>query len=345
MKYSIVFILTTLSFISCTRCTLHAPNLGKSLSILSYNVENLFDDRDDGTEYREYDPGEGTWDSLLYHAKLENISQAIEASVKGGPDICLLQEVENKRVVEDLRNGYLSILKYRYSFTATSPQTATTVAVLSRYAPELIYVHRLYAGDDYTLRNILEMEFDVRGGSIVVLNNHWKSKSGGAEETEPCRLIAAAFVRSRVGELVKEKPDSCIVVAGDMNERETEYEANAKTYQTALLLDGYAATDHFADKSLFLTDSWEKAGYTDGRAVFFSPWLVEDEPGSYVYNGEWERIDHFLLMGGNGGFSYHGFEVIKRDFLLDSAGRPQRWNSSSATGHSDHLPLLIHLRR
>ena len=52
-----------LTFISCTRCTFPGskPKDGK-VTVLSYNVENLFDDVDNGTEYPENDPGAGEWD-------------------------------------------------------------------------------------------------------------------------------------------------------------------------------------------------------------------------------------------------------------------------------------------
>ncbi len=344
-RISLLISAFVLLLVSCTRCTLPLPGVSRNISVLSYNVENLFDDRDNGTEYREYDPGAGTWNTALYHAKLRNISESISASVRGGPDICLLQEVENEKAVEDLRNGYLNILKYRYSYTASSPETATTVAVLSRFRPRMVRVHRVYPEGGLRLRTILEVEFEIHGKTLVVFNNHWKSKSGGAAETESCRLAAAGFIRNRVAAIIKDIPDATIIVAGDLNERDAEYESAARQYQTALILDACTSPDHFADSSLFLTDSWQDTGISKGRAVFFSPWLAEEEDGSYVYNGVWERIDHFLLIGSGGGFAYDGFEVVRNDFLLNTAGFPRRWNTRSATGYSDHLPILMYLRR
>ncbi|MBT3274061.1 MAG: hypothetical protein HN368_12965 [Spirochaetales bacterium] len=332
-------------FVSCSRCTLPAPGVSRTVSILSYNVENLFDDRDDGTEYREYDPGAGTWDTALYHTKLRNISESIRSSARGGPDICLLQEVENEKVVEDLLDGYLNILKYRGSYTASSPDTATTVAALSRYVPKAVRVHRVHTEGRQRLRTILELEFEIHGKPLVILNNHWKSKSGGAEETEELRLKTAAFVRDRVEELLRARPGLFIVVAGDLNERDIEYDSASRAYQTALLLDSYTSPEGYTAGSLFLSDSWKNTGVSNGRVVFFSPWLLEHEEGSYVYNGVWERIDHFLLIGSDEGYSFDSFEVVRSEQLLNTLGFPRRWSTRTATGYSDHLPLLIRLRQ
>ena len=62
---------------------------------MSYNVENLFDDVDDGTEYPEYDPGRGSWSSEAFPLRVDTIAEVVRKSVPGGPDILLLQEVEN----------------------------------------------------------------------------------------------------------------------------------------------------------------------------------------------------------------------------------------------------------
>ncbi len=309
---------------------------------MSYNVENLFDDQDDGTEYREYDPGSGTWNTALYHAKLKGISEVISAVGRGGPDICLLQEVENKRAVTDLHEGYLNVLKYRYVITAPSSGTATTVAALSRFRPDLVLVHRIHTLDGLPQRTILELQFTIRGDPLVVLNMHWKSKSGGAEATEPYRLAASAFLAERVAYLRNLHPDWPILVAGDLNERENEYESISEEYQTALMLEGESE----AVGSLYLTDSQADSGVRDSRVVFYSPWLSSSYPGSYAYQGTWERIDHFLYLPAiGGGFVLEDFRVINDELLLNAGGYPNRWDTARAGGFSDHLPILTVLKR
>ena len=327
-------------------CTLPAPFVARSIHILSYNLENLFDDRDDGTEYSDYDPGTDSWSTSLYHAKLQNVSQAISKSVRGGPDICLLQEIESPQALDDLTNVYLNTLGYRHVFIAPRSNSATSVAVLSRLPITAIHVHRVHA--DIPTRPVLEVELSIGSNTLILFNNHWKSKSGGAAETELYRLESASLVRSRIRSIISENPDTFIVVSGDLNERLDEFHDTDGVYQTALLPDDAEIPQTYSAKSVFLTPFIERAGVFGDRLVLYSPWYDSEQPGSYVYKGVWERIDHFMIYDGDGsaaGLNATGFSVVDTEFLLREDGTPKRWNASSASGYSDHLPLLLSLER
>ena len=347
MRSRLFFIVVVIALIlsSCTQCTLNGFSFSRSVSILSYNVENLFDDRDDGSEYPDYDPGEGVWDTALYHAKLKNISDVIRSTEAGSPDICLLQEVENERVVTDLLEGHLNVLKYRHSITAPKKDTATTVAVISRYRPKAVFVHRVQVDDSMPLRPILEVWFDIHGKGLVVFNNHWKSKSGGARETEMYRRAAAGFIRERIGSLRDERPDLCLVVAGDLNERMDEYTAVGGEYPTALMR-GTEQPGVRAGNTLRITGAWDEA--LADPSLLFSPWLdaAASPQGSYAYAGSWEKIDHFLITSApdGSGFSYSAFEVVDEEFLFNREGFPRRWSTRLADGYSDHLPILLEMK-
>ncbi len=340
-RLTIVLVSVASVLVSCSRCTLDGFSFSRSVSIMSYNVENLFDDRDDGTEFSDYDPGEGNWDTALYHAKLNNVSEAIRLTGSGGPDICLLQEVENERVVTDLLEGYLNVLKYRYAVTAPKCNSATTVALLSRFKPEVVLVHSIDMDDRVPLRPILEVWFKIHGDGLVLFNNHWKSKSEGARETEAYRLAAAALIRERIASIRAQRPDLCVIVAGDLNERADEFSKVGGEYPTALMING----EGDVGKTLRLTGKWSEAG--GGSLCLFSPWLDTSFLGSYVYAGNWEKIDHFLIARApdGSGFSYDEFEVISEESLLDREGFPRRWNTRLADGYSDHLPILLKMKR
>ncbi len=85
----LVFLLFTLS---CTN----------GITVMSYNVENLFDDVDDGTEFRDYDPEKGKWDAEAFALRVDTIAEVVRKAVPGGPDILLLQEVENENALRAL---------------------------------------------------------------------------------------------------------------------------------------------------------------------------------------------------------------------------------------------------
>jgi hypothetical protein len=86
------------------------------LSIASYNVQNLFDDKDDGLEYPEFSLGGGKWNAELYRKRLKNVGEALAClgEDRGFPDILCLVEVEGLSVLEDLSSGPLKKADYRW---------------------------------------------------------------------------------------------------------------------------------------------------------------------------------------------------------------------------------------
>jgi hypothetical protein len=82
----------------------------------------------------------------------------------------------------------------------------------------------------------------------------------------------------------------------------------------------------------------------DGVAVtLYSPW-AGSEGFSYIFDGEQERLDGFLLgpalLDGQG-LEFASFMVSMESSLLDGKGEPLAWNGSS--GFSDHLPIALTL--
>ena len=68
-----------LLLITCT-------GLARTITVVSYNVQNLFDATDDGGEYREFTRA-GGWTSDLYTTKLRAIGSALHAAERGGAPI------------------------------------------------------------------------------------------------------------------------------------------------------------------------------------------------------------------------------------------------------------------
>jgi endonuclease/exonuclease/phosphatase family metal-dependent hydrolase len=317
----------------------------KSLGILSYNVQNLFDDASNGDEYYEYDPSRGEWSSELFHRKLMALSEVLLHSPRGGADILVLQEVENLNAVRTLRDHYLKGGGYRYICVSDTPGMAIQQACLSRYPIVSSRSHRCRLEQGPELRPVVECTVDVHGLRISLLMNHWKSKSGGAEETEPLRLAAAAVVRRVSAEIGEEDPGRDLLVLGDLNERVDEFLRVGRAYPTALV----PLSEHTAEiedlGAVFLTAD---RGEIDGATCFYSPWLEGEvnTPGSYVYGGEWERIDHALIgpaLFDGEGYDYDAFSVRAPEFALDADGRPLGFRRRFGTGYSDHLPILLEL--
>jgi endonuclease/exonuclease/phosphatase family metal-dependent hydrolase len=284
--------------------------------LLCYNVENLFDERPDGGEYPEY--RSSRWGPAVVEAKLAALARAIRAASPRGADILLLQEVENLRILEALRDRHLAALGYRYALLVPQEGVATRVGLLSRLPVVRSHAHDPGRFEGLPLRAILEVELELEGRRLIVFNNHWKSKSGGVAETAGGRRLAAAALRRRMAEILAEDPAADVVVAGDFNENVGELAA-------LLPLDLY------------------------------EPWyeLPAEERGSSVYQGRWQTPDHILLAPGlfdDRGFSYvrGSFRVLRRRFLLHGgSGFPRRFTPSGGRrgrGASDHLPVLVQLQ-
>ncbi len=334
------FLTITVVVLAACDCTL-VTDRHHELTVLSYNVENLFDDVYDGTEYQEYDPRYG-WSNRGYHAKLKNVARVIADSPSGGADIVALQEIENRKTLEDLVEGYLRFEKYRDIVVVPTANAAVNVGILSRLPVTGVRTHTVHA--EYPARYILEVRVRWSGHDIVVFVNHWKSKyGGGAYATEPLRIAHARVLEERIARLARREPRTAIVVAGDLNVSIDEFDRRAHAYPTALVPIGGPSAG-----GLFVTHDTSEVSVAGERAVLFSPWHLADHPGSYEYDGVWKTIDHFLLCPvviDPIGVKFAEFEVVVHDYLVTQTGRPYRWNPRSMTGYSDHLPILLRLKR
>jgi endonuclease/exonuclease/phosphatase family metal-dependent hydrolase len=335
-----------LSFLSC----------GERIVVASYNVENLFDDHNEGREYSEYS-GE-KWSRELYHRKLSAIARAIKAASVRGPDILCFQEVESELALRDLRDRRLNGFGYRYLLFVPQQQVATTVACLSKIPVVHTRVHQVGKFNGVPLRHILELQVEYEGSTLYLFNNHWKSKTGGVEQTVAARRQAAAVLTDRLREILRSDPEADLLVIGDLNENLDELTHVEGRYRTATVPDSISQSriNAVEPDALFITSEVERAGLRGQRVVLYDPWyeLDPEQRGSSVYRGRWQTPDRILLSPGlfdGEGFSYSpgSFQVLRAGFLVDpESGFPRRWRHGGTVadhGTSDHLPVLLTLRK
>jgi endonuclease/exonuclease/phosphatase family metal-dependent hydrolase len=346
-KLIIAIGLLALALASCTRCTFPDIHPGrKNLTILTYNVDNLFDDIRNGTEYRDFDPESSSWDTVKYQKKLENIARVIKISARRGPDIVALQEVENRDVIDTLCGDFLAGLGYVESAIVQTGESAVQTAFLSKVPFESIRSHHINLPGATPLRNILEVEVLIGDTTLYIFNNHWKSKLGGAEETEELRRKQASQLALRVRQILRYDHNAEIIVLGDLNENIDEFERAGREYRTAIMPVDTAAIYDFPGTTIFIAEDIPMIEADTDRAVFYSPWGDASFPGSYVYKDRWETIDHILLSPGimdEKDWVYESFSVVAEDFMIDERGQPRDWNGDFMSGYSDHLPLLLTL--
>jgi endonuclease/exonuclease/phosphatase family metal-dependent hydrolase len=315
------------------------------ITVLSYNVSNLFDGVDNGSEYREYDPGRGVWTDSLFRIKLSRIASVIRRSIPGGPDIIFLQEIENENVLRELN----AVLGYAWLAGNPHPPAATTVGILSRFPLSRVSVYELPRYRGQPVREILEATVDTNGETFVLFANHWKSKTGNDKATENSRLQASRMLIERVRAARLRAPDATVIMAGDFNENYDEYARVKGAYQTALLPAAARVPAEWYSSSLALSGDQADCGVFDGIVVAFEPWVGchDVQAGSYYYKRDWETIDHILLLPGGGAYRYHDYGVSSDpDMLTPRSKAPLDWDKRRPDrGYSDHLPVLMTFER
>lgn len=310
----------------------------KTLSIASYNVENLFDLHKDGYEYQEYIPNTSSqWNQRNYKIKLKNIAKVI---VDLNPDILALQEIESLRALKDLRQELKNRgLYFQYYAIADKKNTTVKVALLSKYP--FSYSKELQVNYSYKYRNILETKFLIQGQELYVFINHWKSKGGPESE----RIVSAKALLKRVKEIGHEKN---IILLGDFNSHYEEHkiflhkrrhnDTNGKTGINHVLKT-LCATSKASDVSL-------------KEDCFYNLWYdqKERERYSYIYKKEKEALDNIIISPSllqQKGISYKvgSISYFKPSYLLNNENI-YRWQSRGKNprkhlgkGYSDHLPI------
>jgi endonuclease/exonuclease/phosphatase family metal-dependent hydrolase len=328
---------------SCTGCSNGNTGYGREIAIMSWNVQNLFDARLDGTEYSEFMPSSG-WSIDDYRSRLASTAEVIRSAVKNGPDIVFLQEVEHAGVLHDLEDPYLRGLGYHYRVASDGEGSATQVGVLSRFPLVSVVSRAVHLPGAPLMRPVLEVTVELADEVFfTAFVCHWKSKYGGAAYSEPFRVAAAAMIRNRV-KMLKTNGAVALMVLGDLNIQWDEYLLIDGSYETALFpfSSGEASLT-----GLSVTTLREEAGLGGDGLPLFTPWgEYLPEVGTYSYRNSWERIDHFLFSStffDGKGIEYAGFEVAMDGPWFNPAGYPQSYIMSNGYGYSDHLPIIAYI--
>ncbi len=349
---------------ACVRCET-APAAAGSIVIMSYNLQTLFDPVDQGGEYAEFRVSTGAWNEALYKTRLAALaSSVVAASLPGGagkgPDVLVVQEAENARVLRDLAEAAGG-----YPYIASSPDEDANLGcgVLSRFPITAVRAHRVRKPDgapSSVPRYLLEVELDIGRRTLVVIAVHLKSKLGGTEETEAERRAATAFASMLIGQRLAADPSLALIMAGDFNENPDEFERVGQAYPTALMApdagpgawllisgDRDAVASSAGSMSATGTAVPGNSALVASSPVLYCPW--EEGGGySYRYQGECERIDQLLLSpglmaGGDCLLAFASFSAEPPEFAVDAEGNPLGWNARSGSGYSDHLPIRIRL--
>lgn len=307
-----------------------------------YNVENLFDVRDDPDTMDDEFTHEGSrrWSFKRFQRKILNISKVIlNAGKYEPPAVIALAEIENRYVIEKLLSDTpLNSFDYKIIHKESPDERGIDVALI--YREKLFYpLHYKYipviSPDSLVVktREILYVN-GIAGNSdtVHIFVNHWPSRYSGILESRPLRICAAEILRSHVEELYDNFNNPKIVITGDFNDRSSD-----RSLSETLM--GITTYDDINLESLY--------NLSASRAK---------ETGTIKYRGEWFVFDQIivsgtLLAGGDGLYTKPDFaKILNLPFLLKKDSRYggvktyRTYNGFSYEGgFSDHLPVIIKL--
>lgn len=307
-----IFVLAVL-FCSCESS---ASGSASEVSVLNWNLETFFDANFDGNEYSEFKNSKSGWSMEKYSARLKRLGDVLK---KLDADIVVLEELEKKEQIYDIFNilsgGFDFAKSYKYGAFAASTDAPIGCAVISRFPLSDVRVHEIFSdseGKMPSMRPIMQINVSIDGKNLCLFVNHWKSKSGGSEQSEVWRNAQEENLSRLMSVACAE--GSSVLAAGDFNRDIGEF-IHEKNGDFNVRLRG--------SDNLFV----------------YSPWLERDfdERGSYWYKDRWERIDHFFSCGGA---KIVSFEPQTNGEWADNEGKPRKYKVYNGYGYSDHLPIM-----
>lgn len=352
---AISFILT----IAFTSLLTSANGFANTISIMTYNAENLFDTRHDAgrSDYkwmsaaykkknnaaREYCLGlkpqyvnyclNYDWSNKTLSVKIKNLSRAIRAyhGFKA-PDIIVLQEVENKRVLTQLVEDGLYNEGYRFVGLIEGPDNrGIDIGIISRFP---VVKHKLHpisltgTSSRGVTRGVYEAVFNINGKTLSVLGNHWPSQMN----RDDTRLRASEVLKKVA---LKSKSD-IVVATGDFNQNPSDSPHGIKKN----ILPYFYNVETIARKNRL-------------RGL---------NKGTHWYRGHWTSLDKFFVLKKSvrskaAKILWTSFDIINNSFLMklkyewtDDLGVlqteskiPYRFSTTELKGYSDHLPVAFEL--
>ena len=313
----------------------------KYFTVMSYNVENLFDTLDAaGKDDVEFTPtGKKEWTAERYNTKLSHLADVIcwmNPDRTQFPDIVGIIEVENITVLRDLAAqralkgvGYECILEEGPDPRGIdcglmyNPQTF-------KYVSHKSFTVKLRPSNQRT-RDILYVKGLSGKDTLHVFVNHWPSRIGGKEKTENKRAQCADRLKEITDSIIKRDPQCNILIMGDMNDEPDD--------ESVLNILGAKSTTQYArlNNIMYALQQSGKGKYGHG---------------TYYYKGEYSMLDNLIvsnpLLTRTSGFRLYeptGY-IFAPDFISfkESNGdiAPSRsYSGKYYGGYSDHYPVYM----
>ena len=286
-----------------------------SLTIISYNVENLFDCQHDTLKNDSSFLPDGMhhWTYYRYQTKLDRIAQVI-VNISGWESAALvgLCEVENTRCLRDLCYR-LKRFHYKYVHYESDDERGVDVALLYDSTKVKVLKSKPLKVDlngDRTRDVLYACCLLNKRDTIHTMVCHLPSQLGGGATTHWKRQAAKQVIQQQIDSIYSVQPEATIVVMGDMNSEAKDDLQGMNNLMIGLAKEGkgthkyhgiWSCLDQFYVSSRLL----EKAG-----ARIFAPAWLQEEDTKYL---DLQPKRTYV------GFRYHN-------------------------GYSDHLPIVLKIK-
>jgi endonuclease/exonuclease/phosphatase family metal-dependent hydrolase len=316
----------------------------KEYCIAWWNLENLFDiedsqQRPDWLRSKLASEVRG-WSQEVLETKLTQLVRIIMQINNGhGPDLLGVCEVENEPVMQQLAHKLRAAGRnYAVAHHDTSDQRGIDIAFI--YDADLFTFERQFFHvilKRAATRDLFQVNFRTAlGRDLIVVGNHWPSRSGGQYETEPYRILAAETLSYWHERILEAKgKEVAVIFMGDFND---------EPFNRSM-------TDY-----MLSTNSFTRAKNAENPYAYNLMWpLMGQAVGTYYFSNFPNILDQFLV---GGGFLKGDTPLqIKADSLRVERfaemtkpgdypapikfGRPSSQSSYNPNGFSDHFPISL----
>ena len=309
----------------------------KLFTVAFYNLENLFDTKDDFSTLDDDFTPEGVkkWSKKRYKRKLSKLAKTISQLGRNEsalpPVLAGVAEVENKEVIRALlQSGPLKKLPYDYIHFDSPDERGIDTALIYHKEyfeplssePIQLFLENEEGVRDMT-RDILYVHGRLNGEEVHLFVNHWPSRRAGEELTSSKRISAAETIISFMSRLDNEHAQLNYIVMGDFNDGPSD-----------------KSIKHLVE-SRGLYNPMEK--------------LITPERGSANYKRSWSLFDQILVSHSffdfkEGTHSFAHANIFDEYFLTEWKGKYQGNPFRTYVGRkykggfSDHFPVYIQLK-
>ncbi len=313
------------------------------LRVVTYNVENLFDTKDDTNKIDDdFLPwGMYKWNQERYQIKLKRIFKVLSnISEWEYPGIIALTEIENRSVLEDLISATPFVESDYGIIHEESPDArGIDVALLFRRSLFRPISHEAILVDlpkdpSFKTRDILYVQGLVHhSDTLHFFVAHFPSRRGGEAESEPKRIRAASVLRAKCDSILAHQPEAKIIITGDFNDDPANSSMN-DILRGKSTLEGADPGDFFN----MMYDAYKK-GY--GTYKFQSSWNMLDQ---YVISPALLNPENTIYTTTTSAHIYQPDWLSVKDDAHPGM-KPNRTYSGPnyIGGYSDHYPIYMDL--